>query len=94
MEWVRDRVGGYDPAPVEPTPDLEPEALRRAPPSRVGWEDVVRAQADSARQAVQDSIRLDDLLRRLDDVEPERLDPLPPEEAVPEEGGAPPRVGW
>jgi hypothetical protein len=79
---------------VESAPDVEPEAPRRAPLSHVGWEDVVRAQADSVRQAVQDSIRLDDLLRRL---EFERLDPLPPEEAVPEgeeEPPSPPRIGW
>jgi penicillin-binding protein 1A len=95
VDWVRERAEGYDTAPVEPAPDVERETPRRAPPpSRVGWDDPIRSEADSVRQAVQDSIRLDDLLRRL---EFERLDPLPPEEAVPEgegEPALPPRIGW
>jgi penicillin-binding protein 1A len=81
VDWVRSLIGDPDGSPTDPVPTAEPQPERRtAPAARPRVEDVIRAEVDSLVQAARDSIRLEDILRRLEDEGGGRVEPRPLED--------------
>lgn len=83
-EWVRDRLGDSD-APLAPTADPDDPVAASEPTAPITRDDAsARAEADSLARAARDSMRMDEIMRRLEQDGLQRLEGRQPVDLAPE----------